>query len=798
MKSKRIFLLAIILGSFIQAFAQNKFSFSGRITHAESGEALTGATVRIHDINRDAVADDSGYFRINAIPDGRYLVEVSFVGRETIVQTIVIHSSIEINFALRNTVIEQEGVTVTGVTTATRLRQSPQPVAILKKAELMKVSSSNIINALTTIPGVNAVTTGPAISKPFIRGLGYNRVVVVNDGVRQEGQQWGDEHGIEIDDYSAQRVEVLKGPASLMYGSDALAGVINIQSVNPAPEGTIRSNLLSEYQSNSRLRGFYGDLSGMKNGFSFNVYGSYKAAADYENKYDGRVLNSKFYNKNFGGLVGYSGSWGHSYLRASNFDQHTGMIEGERDVLTGEFLKPVAGGGEERANNSDFNSITPLIPYQRIQHFKISSDNSFDLGKGKLNLLLGYQRNQRREFGDADQPDEPEAFFDLKTINYSVKYTLPYTGNWKTSAGISGMSQFNTNRAEEMLIPDYSLFDIGAFLFTQYHKDKWSFSGGLRFDSRTIDGKQMMNGSAIKFESLHRNFSNISGTAGLSYEASRTIAFKLNLARGFRAPGLAELSSNGAHEGTNRFEIGNPNLKSENSLQVDGGFELNTEHITLGAGVFFNNVNHFIYYEKVLNQAGTDSIMTDPDSGNLLNVFRYDQQSANLYGVEFNMDLHPHPLDWLHFENTFSLTYARFKYAIDGSDNVPNIPAARLISQLKGNLLPHGDVLRNIYLSLESDYTFAQNRAFTGYNTETNTPGFWLVGLSAGADIMHKGKTLFSLHLSGTNLGDIAYQNHLSRLKYTSVNNATGRMGVFNVGRSFNLKLNIPLEFKFN
>jgi iron complex outermembrane receptor protein len=781
----------------LTAWGQTKSLLSGKIIEEGTGTPLVGATIRIHDINRDAVANAQGDYKTSSLPAGKYLVEVSYIGHQTIVEMVDINGNTEKNFSLKDAVVEQEGVTVTGVSAATRLKQSPQPVAVLKKAELMKISSSNIINSLTQIPGVNAVTTGPAISKPFIRGLGYNRVVVVNDGIRQEGQQWGDEHGIEIDDYSAQRVEVLKGPASLMYGSDAIAGVINIQSLMPAPEGTIRANLLGEYQTNSMLRGTYADISGTKNGFSFNAYGSYKGAADYKNKYDGNVFNSKFYNKNFGGMLGYSGLWGHSLIRASNFDQHTGMVEGERDAATGEFLKPVAGGAEEIATSDDFDKIKPFVPFQHIQHFKVNADNSFNIGRSKLDVLVGYQRNQRREFGDPDNIDEPEAYFDLKTVNYSTKLTLPFKGFWRTSIGVSGMNQTNTNRAEEALIPDYSLFDIGGFLFTQYHKDKLSLSGGIRIDRRQVDGKQMMDGADVKFDAFEKSFSNISGSAGLTYEPSRDLSLKLNVARGFRAPTLAELSSNGAHEGTNRYEVGNSDLKSETSFQVDAGVEINSEHITLGAGLFYNHINNFIYYERVLNQAGADSVIVDPDSGDNLNVFRFDQQTANLYGVEFNMDIHPHPLDWLHFENTFSYTRAQFTQAIDGSKYVPNIPAARLLSQLKGNFLPKGESMRNLYVSLESDYTFRQGRAFTGYNTETQTGGYWLVGVSVGADFVKKGKTLFSLNLSGMNLGDIAYQNHLSRLKYTALNNATGRQGVYNVGRNFGMKLSVPLEFKW-
>ena len=794
MKTKQ-FLLALLGFLFVQClWAQTRTLLSGIVTGDNTGAGLAAATIRIHDINRDAITGENGEYRTSFLPPGVYLVEVSHVGYASIVETVVISGETRRDFRLKTAVVEQEGITVTGVSLATRLRQTPQPVVVLKKSELFKISSSNFINSLSHVPGVNALTTGPAISKPIIRGLGYNRVITVNDGVRQEGQQWGDEHGIEIDDYSVQRVEVLKGPASLIYGSDGLAGVINVQSLSPVSEGNITANFLGEYQSNSRLRGYYASVAGTRNGLSFAGYGSYKAAGDYKNKYDGYVFNSKFNNKNFGGLVGYAGSWGHTYLRASNFNQRIGVVEGDRDSATGKFVKPVAGG-EEIATSGDFESLDPLVPFQHVQHFKLTSDNSFVTGNSRLDILVGYQSNQRKEFGDPGNPDEPEMHFDLKTINYSLKLNLPYRNQWKTSIGMTGMDQTNKNRAEEALIPDYNLFDIGGFVFTQFHHEKFSFSGGLRFDYRHVNSKEKIEGTETKFAAFTRNFSNISGSAGISYESSPQLTFKFNIARGFRAPTLAELSSNGAHEGTNRYEVGNRELNSETSLQMDAGIEYNSEHITVGTSIFYNSVNGFIYYRKLLNSSGTDSVITDPDSGDLLNVFRFDQQKANLYGIEFNMDLHPHPLDWLHFENTFSFTRAKFNTEIDGSANVPGIPAARLISQLKGNFLPGGKTLRNFYVSLESDYTFRQDKAFTGYNTETATPAWWLINVATGADITRNGKILFSIIVSGSNLTDVAYQNHLSRLKYTSVNNVTGRQGVFNVGRSYNVKLNVPLSF---
>ena len=771
-------------------------ALSGKITDAKTGIALAGASVFIHDLNKGAISKEDGSYLINNIPPARYVVEVSYIGYSADAQTIDIRSDLQQDFSLQPTAVEQEAVTVTGVSSATRIKQNPQPVTVIKRQDFINTTATNAIDALTKlVPGVNAVSTGPAISKPFIRGLGYNRVLTINDGIPQQGQQWGDEHGIEIDDYSVQHVEVLKGPASLIYGSDAIAGVINIQSQVPAPEGTIKANFLSEYQTNYALRGFYGNVAGTKNGFSWNAYGAYKAAQDYKNKYDGYVFNSKFYNKNVGGMVGYRGNWGYSHLLISNFDQHTGMVEGDRDSATGLFVKDLPGGEEAVATDDDFKTTSMQVPFQHVRHFKITADNNFKIGASNADVVIGYQHNQRQEFGNPDAATTPDAWFNLQTLNYAVRFHLPYFHNWRTSFGVTGMYQTNQNKAEDVLIPDYNLFDIGGFVFTQYTKNKLSLSGGIRFDNRHDEGKALEENGETKFAAFNKNFSNISGSAGLSYEASKSLALKANIARGFRAPNFAELSSNGAHEGTNRYEVGNNDLTSEVSLQGDAGVELTTEHLSLDASLFYNHINNFIFYERMQNATGGDSILIDPETGKALEVFNFAQQTANLYGAEFSLDIHPHPLDWLHFKNTFSYTRGRFTQAIDGSDNIPFVPAARLITSFAAEFLRKGKFIRNINAGVESDYNFEQNEPFTGYNTETKTPGYWLVGANISADLISKGQTICTLSITGSNLGNIAYQSNLSRFKYLAVNNVTGRQGVYNVGRNFGIKLNVPLSF---
>jgi len=770
---------------------------SGRVFDAQSNQALPGASIYVYEAKIGVISNDSGFYRIQNLPSGRFTVEVTYLGYSPATEIIEVAGSVQKDFSLTPTVVENQGVTVTGVAGATQIRKTPIPVTILRKDNFLKTSSTNLIDALSKVPGVSQISTGPAISKPSIRGLGYNRVVVINDGVRQEGQQWGDEHGIEIDEYGVNKAEILKGPASIMYGSDALAGVVNFISILAAPQGTIRGNILGNYQSNNRLRGFHGDIGGNYNGFIWGLNGTYKAAADYKNKFDGYVFNSKFNEKDFSGFIGLNKDWGYSHLLLSNFDQKLGLVEGDRDDATGKFLKLINDNGveaEEIATDDDFKSTDPFVPSQRIRHFKITTDNSFNIGKNRMILNVGYQHNQRQEFANVLDPKEAELFFDMNTVNYNLQYQFAEKNKWKTSIGINGMRQTNRNKGEEQLIPDYDLFDIGGFVYTRKTIDKVTVSGGLRFDNRHLDSKLLMDGPDVKFEGFKKDFSNISASAGLNYEASKNVVFKFNLARGFRAPSIPELASNGAHEGTFRFEYGEQNLKSERSFQVDAGVDINSDHVSFTGNLFYNAINDFIYYRKLIAAGGGDSIIVDGTEQFF--AFRFNQSNANLYGLEFNLDIHPHPLDWLHFENSFSYVRGKLSAEQDGSKNLPFIPAARLIDELRCEFLKKGKSLKNFYVKLELDNTFDQDNAFTGFNTETNTSGYSLLNVGLGGDISRKGRTLFSLYLAGNNITDKAYQSHLSRLKYAPENMVTGRTGVFNVGRNFSVKLNVPFALK--
>ncbi|MEO6253200.1 MAG: TonB-dependent receptor [Ferruginibacter sp.] len=767
-------------------------SFSGTITDAKTGAAIEGVTIYIADIKSGTATDMAGHFIINNIPEGVHLVEVSHIGYGSVAENVDIKNNITKNYALTESIIENNAVVVTGVTGATQLKKVPFAVSVMRKEDFFRNTSSNIIESLTKISGVSTLATGPAISKPVIRGLSYNRVLTINDGVRQEGQQWGDEHGIEVDEASVNKIELLKGPASIIYGSDAMAGVVNIITNVPVPVNTIKANLSSNYQTNNNLSTLNLNIGGNKNGVNWNIYTSNKAAGDYKNKYDGRVFNSKFTENNIGGYAGFNGKWGFSHLLVSNFNLKAGLIEGERDNA-GYFIKQLAGGLTERAGTEDFKASTPLIPYQHIRHFKIATDNNIKLGKNQLSFNIGFQQNQREEFGNPDNKEERSLFFDLRTITYTAQYRLGEMKGWKTSFGINGMQQKNKNKGVEQLVPDYGLFDFGVYAFTQKTINKISFSGGLRFDNRNVDAANLLEGSTIKADGFKKSFSNFSGSIGLAAQVTNSINLKFNIARGFRAPSIPELASNGAHEGTTRYEYGNNNLKSETSLQLDAGIDYSAEHISVGLSAFYNSFDNFIFYRKLEAAGGGDSLVNV--NGDLLTAFKFDQQKAVLTGLEATVDIHPHPLDWLHILNTFSLVSGQLRRPVEGNKFLPFIPASKLVTEFKGSFNKLANNVHNFYVKFEVDNTFSKRNVFTTYNTETRSPGYTLLNAGIGADIVNKkNQTLFSLGFSAMNMGDVAYQNHLSRLKYAAENLATGRMGVFNMGRNFSIKLNVPFN----
>jgi iron complex outermembrane recepter protein len=804
---KKIFIVHVFLWIAGNTIAQN--SLSGVVRLREQLTAVNGATIYIPDLKTATNTDSIGKYAFEKLPKGKFLVECKKTGFSTMVLYIEINGATNADFLIEEEVVEIHEITVTGTTQSTDLHENPVAITTMNNEELFQNAAKNLIDNISKKAGVNQLGTGAAISKPVIRGLGYNRVVVLNNGIRQEGQQWGDEHGIEIDEYSVDRVEIIKGPGSLMYGSDAIGGVINFLAPNPLPEGTKKLTLLSNYQTNNHLRGgsifFVGNKKGVN--YGFRVTG--KDAGNYRNKYDGYVYNSGFKERDGNAYTGIAKRWGYTYVYYSGFTQTIAMPEGERDSL-GRFVM------EEKVNDT-LTNIRPLtneelkgyayhIPQQTITHDRVSNSTKFFFGKSNLSINAAYQNNARREFGNVFDPETPDLDFSLRTFNYDIRFQFPEWKGWNTTLGVNGMQQSNKNKGIEALIPNYSLFDIGGYVFAKKQIKKLNIAGGIRFDDRLVNTKAMYIDSLEvlsdvqtgnnyeKFSKSNSSYSAISGSAGFAYEFSEKLSLKLNLARGFRAPNISEISSNGKHEGSLRYEIGNAKLKPETSAQIDLGIDLHTDHLSTELAVFYNSIQNYIYSKKLVGSNGGDSIvdMNDPAP-----VFQFTQGNAFLYGGEYSIDIHPHPVHWLHIENAISMVIGQQKNQPDSMTYLPFIPATRYQGELRCEMEKVGKYMRELFFSAGVNYYFEQGKIYSAYDTERASEAYTLVNAGLGFILVNKkGNTLFNFVFCVNNVLDVAYQNHLSRLQYAAKNELTGRTGIYNMGRNFSFKIFIPIEFR--
>ena len=805
----------LIVLSVFSAHGQN--SLSGTIRDKVTNEALYGAIIHLPDLKKSALSDTGGNYYIGNLPNGKVVLEIQLIGYSPKTVTTIVNGPTKLDIFLETTQIELNQVVVTGTSHATEIKRNPVPITVVNKEYITRTLSTNVIDVIAKTPGINAVTTGPNVSKPFIRGLGFNRILTLYDGVRQEGQQWGDEHGIEIDENLVDRIEIVKGPASLIYGSDALAGVVNILPPRALPEGKIEGNIMANYQSNNGLMEGSASIAGNTNGITWMARGTHKEATNYQNKIDGRVYGTAFHETDAAATLGLNKSWGFSNLSFSLYDDLQEIPDGSRDSATRKFTKQVSEKDTFRpiVSNAELNSykITPL--HQHVQYYRLSSTNSFSLNEaGRITANFSYQLSQRREFNHPVFIDTPGLYLLLQTGTYDVKYFLHDIHKWEPAVGINGMYQVNKNQygATEFIIPDYRLFDFGPFAFVKRAFDKIDISAGIRYDWRSFTNyalstisnpltgfdmraAQNAQGTSSQFSSYQHTFQGASGSVGATFNISENFLIKANVARGYRAPNISEIAANGVHPGTNIYQLGNPDFKPEFSLQEDLGIFFNSNHVSLSVEAFNNDITNYIYNQKLINTHGQDSVIV---SGN--QTFKFVSSHAQLYGGEINIDIHPHPLDWLHFENGFSLVYAQNLggegIKLNAQDKyLPFIPPMHTRSELRANFKYKKWNISNAYAKVEVEYYAKQDRVLLANNTETPTPGYTLFNAGIGSDFVNKsGGVIFSLHILGNNLMDVAYQSHLNRLKYFEEypNNTSGHSGIYNMGRNISLKLVVP------
>ncbi|MCX8481440.1 MAG: TonB-dependent receptor, partial [Sediminibacterium sp.] len=787
--------------------------FSGFILNSKDNKPIKNATITLVDLKLSVLSDSNGMFTFINLKNGQYLLEVKCIGFKNLSKNIIINDTLIEVFKLEESIMEINEIVVTGTSKATQIKRNPVPIVVLNRENLITNINTNAIESITRLAGVKTVTTGPNISKPFIRGLGFNRILTLYDGIRQEGQQWGDEHGVEIDQYAVNRIEVIKGPASLSYGSDALAGVVNLIPTQPAPEGKILGDLLTEYQSNNKLLGNSFNLSSTKNGLEWLVRFSNKIATNYTNKVDGPVNGTGFNETDFNTSIGVHKKWGYSHIDFVFYDNKQEVPDGIRDSATWKFTKPLNEFTEERQiiSADELNSYSINSNHQRIQHYRIFWANKFLFNNG-ANLLvnIGAQNNIRREYEfSLDPNNQPTLYLDLSTYTYDIKYNVNEINNGYFTVGINGFYQKNiSTKGTEFVIPNYHILDIGYFANFKKTYNKLDILGGIRFDTRNIQTEELLldhedhivytnnEGVSTIFNNQNTNFNGLSWSLGTSYNFNSNWAVKLNIASGYRAPNIAEFTSNGVHQGTNFFQIGNNEFKPEISIQQDLGIIYSSKILSFELNVFNNFINNFIYNQKLNSVFGGDSVV---HGSNAIQTFKYQNSNAQLYGGEFSFDIHP--FKHVHLSNSLSILYGENKghsniQIPDNEKYLPFISPTLGSTELKYEFESKKWIIKNGYIKIQMDYAATQDKIFSAYNTETVSPGYTLFNVGMGATFRNKSnKNIVNLYVTANNIFDIAYWDHLSRLKYLTNNTEDSREhGIYNMGRNISIKLIFPID----
>ncbi|KGO90388.1 TonB-dependent receptor [Flavobacterium suncheonense] len=732
----KFYLTALLAGFSIFAFGQHKLV--GTITDPHR-KGLEKVSIVLPELQKETFSDANGNFAFDNLPSGKFSISFSIIGYANKITTVSLtQSETVLDIVLDETSTHMDELIVSTVFNKMQ-SQNVMKVEHQSVKTMQQNGAVTLTEGLAKIPGVSQVSTGTSIGKPVIRGLSGNRVLVYSQGIRMENQQFGEEHGLGMSDAGVESVEVIKGPASLLYGSDALGGVLYFNPEKFAAPEVFTGNFSQKLFSNTKGSNSSFGIKTSSEHWKFLTRASYATHADYKIPTGDRITNTRFIEKDYKIGIGYSDVHYQTEFRYNYNHLNIGLPE-------------------EDLENS--HSRTPLYPKQDIDNHLLSWHQKYFFKNSKLEADLGYTHNNRKELEAAN---DVALHMQLKTASYNLKYYLPKTGNLETIIGIQGLHQTNSNKGKELLIPDATTNDIGILITSMYEWKKHTFQAGIRYDSRTIETESHgIFGEEGYFQAIDKNFESFNASLGYKTKFLDNLTFRLNVATGFRAPNLAELTSNGVHEGSNRYEIGNAKLKNEQNFQTDVNLEYGNNHFEFFANGFYNPIRNYIFLAP---------------NGNVIDgnaAFDYVQDNAALYGGEVGIHFHPHPLDWLHFVSSFETVTGKK----ENGDYLPLIPANKFSNTLRTEF--EWERLKKTYALVNVDYVFNQNHVSA---FETKSTNYTLVNLGFGSTV-NIGKTKFDCSLNANNLLDKTYISHLSRLKSDGIPNM-GRNIVLGVNFNF-------------
>ena len=586
-----------------------------------------------------------------------------------------------------------------------------------------------ISKSISKLPGISIISTGPGISKPSIRGLSYDRVVVYNQGVRLENQQWGDEHGIGVSTSGINSIEVIKGPSYVLYGSDAMGGVLYIEPERYSDDFSV--DYMGLYNSN--YNGITNNLGvkGSSGKFSYILRANMMDNQSFSTP-DGEVENTWFKENDIQAGLKYETEKFSSDLRLTMNFSELGLPEMEE-----------GHDDHDEEGHDDHDEEGHEDHYQEISHTTLTWKNSLDLGNDHvLNVTLGRQLNERQEFGGHEEEEEghddhegheegeAELDMELSTNTLDINLVMPQSDIFNLIIGTNILSQENKNFGHEELIPDAEKKDFGLYGLGQITMENGAALIGVRYDSRSITSEM---GSA--------DFSNFNGSFGIKRDFENS-TLRFNLSSGYRAPNLIELFADGVHHGSFRYEKGNSSLVAEKSFQTDINFDIVNEDSTVSFDLFYNDISDYIY------------ISPSRDRMDGYSVYNYMQQDSYLWGGEINYSKNT-GFDWLSYNTSLGYIFAE---SADG-DALP------FIAPLTFNQIFNIDFSSNY--SLEIDF-LAKAKQGRVSMFEEETDGYSVLNLSGNWMTSFLDNDL-NIFWSVNNVFDTEYYDHLSRFKTAGI-----------------------------
>ncbi len=790
---KRLMLLLLSLGVLYPVYSKS-FSIKGIVRDAETGKILPYATLLLSPSDKKTQANESGFFQFDNTLSGKYVLTSRFIGYEEGILHLLITTDTTLNVYLQPT-----SYALSEVVIRAEEKSAVQPIAMptkqISRNYLLQNNATNFVKTLTAIPGIASMDIGSGFSKPVIRGLGFNRVAVVDKGIVQQNQQWGADHGLEIDQYDVDNVLIYKGPLSLYYGSDAIGGVIEIRPSSIPRQNIFWGDATLIGKSNNDLFG-----SSIMSSWKFSdwfvrarltvqKFGDYRIPTDTITYLSWRMPIYNRRMKNTAGSeisaslsVNYSNDRINSWLHLSNVYGKNGFFPGSHGIPDVARLK----------HDGSYRNVD--MPYASSQHFKASSNNIVRFSRAKLYVDIGYQQNYRKEmalfhthYSNQSIPKTNpnlELSFLLKTISQNSRMVIDEKRIWTKTMGVSSEYQHNRVGGYSFLLPDYERFSGGVYWINQWKlSNAWTFMAGARYDFGVLNihasydpilkeylQSQGYDASQTEFyaqraTAVKKQFSDMSGSIGVAFQPNQNHQLKINLGKSFRYPSANELASNGVHHGAFRHEKGMPELSSEKGYQLDIDYQYSKGNLTLSANPFVTYFSNYIFLEPT----GVWSVL--PHTGQ---IYEYKQARAWMSGGEWQAQFR--------FLRKWTLSAnAEYVYNLNTTDRypLPFSPPTVVTGKIGYEGKPISGACERYSLQLESRYIFAQNRIA---RNEEKTPGTYLMNASFNAH-WNIGKIGFITNLQVQNIFDTAFLNHLSFYR---------KLNASEPGRNIQLILKIP------